>query len=86
MITILVYNIQDMNILGKLVKNKALRSHNRFYFAIQKSSLYNPYNMQFLSDKDYLSDDELYTKISYATASFRKWKKVELEERIRLVK
>lgn len=46
------------------------------------SELFNPYTRQFLSSKPYLTNDEIFTKISNATSAHRKWKSTLLETRI----
>jgi hypothetical protein len=59
----------------------------RYGFAERASSeLFNPYTRQFLSSKPYLTDDELYTKMSLSNSAHRKWKTTPLETRISLVK
>jgi hypothetical protein len=50
------------------------------------SFLFNPYNKELVSKKQYLKKDELFTKLSMAAVSFRKWKEVPLNDRVNLVK
>lgn len=52
----------------------------------QSSALYNPYSKKLISKRDYIKEDELFTKLSMAFVSYRKWREVKLDQRVDLVK
>ena len=50
------------------------------------SDLFNPYTKELVSSKQYLTEDEIYTKITSTTLAYRKWRHIDLEKRVEYVK
>ena len=76
--------LQALKHSSKRLLSPQTSSYFRFS-TVTASELYNPYTREFLSSKNYLTQDEIFTKMTNTTLAFKKWKTVDLDQRINLV-
>lgn len=63
-----------------------IRSWQQRFWKVTASQLINPYTYEHLPVRPYISEEDIYGKVSQCASAYQKWRKVPLVNRQELVK